>query len=271
MKVPFVWLRGACQAALRTTVTGFGGVDYLCPNARNCEPGLSSHAVSMLAIRTRKPQYCLLLILAGTTAWCQNSAAIVPADQALARLMNGNKRYSLNKEQHPDESLARRRELEQGQHPLAVILSCADSRVPPELIFDQGLGDLFVIRVAGNIAADDDLGSTEYAVQHLHTKLIVVLGHEKCGAVSAAVAGANAPGHLKALLAAIQPSVEETRHLAGDPVHNCVIANARRVARQIRESEPVLRELIEKETVKVVAADYALDSGIVTLLEVPHP
>jgi carbonic anhydrase len=134
------------------------------------------------------------------------------------------------------------------------------------------LGDLFVIRVAGNIAADDDLGSIEYAVEHLHTKLIMVLGHEKCGAVSAAVEGANAQGHLKTILSAIQPSVEETRHVTGDTVHNCVVANARRVARQIRESEPILRGLIEEEGVKVVAADYALDSGIVTVLEgPPHP
>lgn len=134
------------------------------------------------------------------------------------------------------------------------------------------MGDLFVIRVAGNIAADDDLGSIEYAVEHLHTKLIMVLGHEKCGAVSAAVEGANAQGHLKTILSAIQPSVEETRHVTGDTVHNCVVANARRVARQIRESEPILRGLIEEEGVKVVAADYALDSGIVTVLEgPPHP
>jgi carbonic anhydrase len=236
-----------------------------------CKGELGTHAACASVLQTKKAWGCLLLILSGATAWCQNSASSVPADQALARLMEGNKRYSSNKEQHPDESLARRRELEQAQHPFAVILSCADSRVPPELIFDQGLGDLFVIRVAGNIAADDDLGSIEYAVEHLHTKLIMVLGHEKCGAVSAAVEGGGAQGHLKTLVSAIEPSVEETRHLAGDTVHNCVVANARRVARQIRESEPVLKELTENGGVKVVAADYALDSGIVTLLEVPHP
>jgi carbonic anhydrase len=226
----------------------------------------------MLAAKRGNKCCCwLLLIIAGVTAWSQQPAGVVPANQALSRLMEGNKRYSQGKEQHPDETLARRRELEQGQHPFAVILSCADSRVAPELIFDQGLGDLFVIRVAGNIAADDDLGSIEYAVEHLHTKLIVVLGHENCGAVSAAVEGANASGHLQSLLSAIQPSVEETRDLPGNKVHNCVIANARRVAHQIRESEPVLKELIEKEGVKVVAADYALDSGAVTLLEPVRP
>jgi carbonic anhydrase len=211
-----------------------------------------------------------MLIIAVATAWCQQPAGAVTADQALARLMEGNKRYAQDKEQHPDETLARRKELQVGQHPIAVILSCADSRVPPELVFDQGLGDLFVVRVAGNITDDDDLGSIEYAVEHLHTKLILVLGHEKCGAVSAAVESANESGRLKSLLSAIQPAVEETRDLPGDKIHNCVIANARRAARQIRESDPVLKELIRKEEAKVVAADYALDSGIVTLLEKPH-
>jgi carbonic anhydrase len=185
--------------------------------------------------------------------------------------MEGNKRYVRHKEQHPDESMARRKELETGQHPFAVILGCADSRVPPELLFDQGLGDLFVIRVAGNLVDDDVLGSIEYAVEHLDTKLIMVLGHEKCGAVSAAVEGGDVPGHLKALVEAIQPSVDATRNDPGDRVHNCVIANARRVAGQIRASEPVLKEAIEKGGLKVVAADYLLDSGKVNLLDGEHP
>jgi carbonic anhydrase len=186
----------------------------------------------------------LLLIVTGAAAWGQEAAAVVSADQAISRLMEGNRRYSRHIEQHPDETLARRKELEGGQHAFAVILSCSDSRVPPELIFDQGLGDLFVIRVAGNVAAEDGLGSIEYAVEHLHTKLILVLGHEKCGAVSAAVQGGSAPGHLGSLVSAIQPSVDETRAMPGDNIHNCVLANVRRTARQIRQSEPVLRERI---------------------------
>ena len=218
---------------------------------------------------TRQTTFCssLLLIAAGIKGWGQHQDNGVPADQALARLMEGNRRYVRDKEQHPDETLARRRELQDGQHPFAVILSCSDSRVPPELIFDQGLGDLFAIRVAGNIVGDDELASIEYAVEHLHTKLIVVLGHEKCVAVTAAVQGENEPGHLKAVLSAIQPSVDETRNIPGDKVHNCVLANARRVSRQIRESEPVLRELVENGSVRVVAADYALASGKVTILQ----
>lgn len=234
---------------------------------RILENGPNACQVKNLAAGMRNHCLCLLLIMAGVAAWGQQPDSPVSADQALAKLRDGNRRYSQNKEQHPDETLARRIELQSSQHPFAVILSCSDSRVPPELIFDQGLGDLFVIRVAGNIVADDGLGSIEYAVEHLHTKLVLVLAHEKCGAVSAAVEGENASGHLRSLLDAIQPSVEATRNLPGDKVHNCVRANALRAARQIRESKPVLTEFLQREGVRIVAADYALDSGIVTLFD----
>jgi carbonic anhydrase len=193
----------------------------------------------------KKFWYCFILLLVSVGAWAQEPAA--------------------------DQSLARRKELTAGQHPFAVILGCADSRVAPELLFDQGLGDLFDIRVAGNIVDDAVLGSIEYAVEHLGTKLVVVLGHEKCGAVSAAVEAGTAAGHIKALVAAIRPSVEASAKEPGDRIHNCVIANARRVAQQVRESEPILKDAVEKHLVKVVAADYALDSGKVNLLDAARP
>jgi carbonic anhydrase len=236
---------------------------------RDC--GLADKRGRIFAALSSGICFCLLLIGARTRVWAQHPDSAIPADQALARLMEGNARYARNKERHPDETLAWRRELQAAQHPFAVILSCSDSRVPPELIFDQGLGDLFVIRVAGNIIGDDELASIEYAVQHLHTNLIMVLGHEKCGAVTAAVQGETEPGHLKFVVSAIQPSVEEIRDFPGDKLHNCVLANARRVALQIRESEPVLRELVEKRSAKVAAADYTLDSGKVTLLKNAQP
>ena len=166
-----------------------------------------------------------------------------------------------------DESAARRQELVSGQHPFAVILGCSDSRVAPELLFDEGLGDLFVIRVAGNIVDDAVLGSVEYAIEHLGTKLIVVLGHEKCGAVTAAVASTNASGHLSTLVSAIRPAVEATASSPGDRIHNCIVENVRRVASQIRESEPVLKEATQRDGVKVIAADYELDTGKVRLLD----
>jgi carbonic anhydrase len=207
---------------------------------------------------------CLVEMIAG---WSQTAGANLSARDALARLMDGNQRYVRLKETHPDESSTRRRELVGGQHPFAVILGCADSRVPPELLFDQGLGDLFVIRVAGNIVDDAVFGSIEYAVEHLGTRLIVVLGHEKCGAVSAAIEGGEPAGHLKTLLQAIRPSVAATANTPGDKVHNCVIENVRRVASQIRRSEPVLKDAIDRKQLKVLAADYALDTGKVTLLD----
>ena len=215
------------------------------------------------------PYFILLLVSIGDGA--REPASSASADKALARLMMGNQRYVRHKEQHPDQSLARRKELEAGQHPFAVVLSCSDSRVPPELLFDEGLGDLFVIRVAGNVVDDAVLGSIEYAVEHLGTKLVMVLGHEKCGAVSAAVEAGTGTGHIKALVTAIRPSVEASAKEPGDRIHNCVIANARRVAQQVRESEPVLKDAVAKHLVKVVAADYALDSGKVNLLDATRP
>jgi carbonic anhydrase len=212
----------------------------------------------------------VIAFLSGAAAWAQETAPALSPDAALNKLLQGNQRYMRHKEQHPDESVARRKELVSSQHPFAVILSCADSRVPPELVFDEGLGDLFVIRVAGNIVDDAVLGSIEYAVEHLGTKLVLVLGHETCGAVTAAIQGGKAPGHLSALVAAIQPSVEATANLPGDRVHLCVLENSKRVARQIRQSEPILKEAVDRNELKVVAADYALDTGKVTVLE-DHP
>jgi carbonic anhydrase len=209
----------------------------------------------------------LLFLGFGAGAWAQETASTLSADQALSRLLAGNARFVADKERHPDESITRRRELVSSQHPFAVILGCADSRVSPELLFDEGLGDLFVIRVAGNVVDDAILGSIEYAVEHLATKLIVVLGHEKCGAVSAAVTSENAPGHLASLVSAIRPSVLATASSPGDRIHNCVVENVRRVARQIRESEPVLKEAAQRRGVKVIAADYELDTGKVRLLD----
>lgn len=188
--------------------------------------------------------------------------------QALKRLMDGNARYVKHKEKHPDMSFARRRELnEHGQHPFAVILGCADSRVPPELIFDEGLGDLFVIRDAGNVVDDDVLGSIEYAVEHLGVQLVMVLGHEKCGAVTAAIESDKAPGHIQKVIDSIRPAIAEARELPGDQVHNCVVANARYVAFQIKTSEPILRLAVETNRIQVVAANYHLNTGVVEILD----
>lgn len=152
-----------------------------------------------------------------------------------------------------------------GQHPFAVILGCADSRVPPEIIFDQGLGDLFVIRVAGNIVDDAILGSIEYAVEELGASLVLVLGHEKCGAVSATIKHAEVLGHISTLLDAIQPAVDAVRAEPGNLLDNAVRANIKLVVEQLQSSFPVA-ELVKSDRLKIVGAQYKLDCGTVEVL-----
>jgi carbonic anhydrase len=184
----------------------------------------------------------------------------------LKKLLEGNKRYVACKQQNPRQDARRRKEVSKGQKPFAVIVGCSDSRIPPELIFDQGLGDLFVVRLAGNIVDALALGSIEYAVEHLGTKLVVVLGHGKCGAVTAATKGADAPGHVGAIVKAIQPAVKKARKLQGDLVDNAIRANVSLVSGKIKSSKPILGEMAEKGEIKVIGAYYNIESGVVELL-----
>ena len=154
--------------------------------------------------------------------------------QALEKLVEGNKRYFLLKQSHPNQGIERRKEVKNGQKPFAVIVGCSDSRIPPEIIFDQGLGDLFVIRVAGNIVDDVALGSIEYAASHLGSQLVVVLGHSKCGAVTATVQGGEVHGHIGSIVKAIAPAVERAKAETGDLTDNSIKANALLVADQIK-------------------------------------
>lgn len=190
----------------------------------------------------------------------------MPAEKAMTILLEGNARFVGHKETHPDSSLERRHELIQGQHPYAIIVGCADSRVPPELVFDAGLGDLFVIREAGNVVDDVVLGSIEYGVEHLGVKLVVVLGHESCGAITAAVAHTK-EAHITSIMKAIQPAVNASKGQSGDAVHNCVLANARHVAGQIRSAKPILAKANAHGDIKVVAAIYDIESGTVSVLD----
>lgn len=190
----------------------------------------------------------------------------VAAEIALEILLAGNKRFVAGRPMFPDQSPARRRELAGGQKPFAIVLTCADSRVAPELYFDQGLGNLFVLRNAGNILDDHTIGSIEYAVDHLKAGLVIVVGHEKCGAVAAAVAGGHAPGHVHSIVEAIQPAVQASAEQTGDKVDNAVRANARLVAAALQASDPILREAVKQGRLKVVPARYDLDSGRVEIL-----
>jgi carbonic anhydrase len=193
-------------------------------------------------------------------------APAVTPDQALKNLFDGNARYVLSRAIHPDQTTARRIEVAAGQHPFAVILGCADSRVPPELIFDQGLGDLFVVRVAGNIASPEILGSIEYAVEHLGIPLVMVLGHEKCGAVKATADHERGDVHVGTLVKAIEPAVEEARKQKGDLIHNAVACNVRRAVQIIRTATPTMKGLVAAGKLKVIGADYDLATGKVDLV-----
>ena len=193
--------------------------------------------------------------------------SVAPAE-AISKLKEGNGRYTSGNLQHPGQTTERRTELAKTQHPFAAIVSCSDSRVPPEIVFDQGLGDLFVVRVAGNVINDEGLGSIEYTVDHLGTRLILVLGHQSCGAVKAAretiAAKGKAPGHIESLVTAIKPAVEAT---AKDDLDTTVKANVKNVVQALRSSTPILKAKVDSGEVKVIGGYYSLDTGAVTFLE----
>lgn len=185
-------------------------------------------------------------------------------DAVLKDLAAGNARFVAGKPRHPDESRARRAALTKGQQPKAAILGCADSRVPPELVFDEGLGDLFVVRVAGNVADPVDLGSLEYAAEHLGVSVVVVLGHHSCGAVKAtADAGGKADGNIGAIVAEIAPAIEQAKASPGREglLDDAAHVNARRTAAALVERSPVLKKLVEEHRVKIVSAVYDLETG----------
>jgi carbonic anhydrase len=192
----------------------------------------------------------------------------VAPGEAISKLKEGNGRYTSGNLQHPGQTTDRRAELTKTQHPFATILSCSDSRVPPEIVFDQGLGDLFVVRVAGNVINDEGLGSIEYSVDHLGTRLIVVLGHQRCGAVDAArqtlAAKGKAPGHIQSLVTAIKPAVEATA--TGD-LDATIKANVKHVVNALRASTPILKTKVDSGEVRVIGGYYSLDTGAVTFLD----
>ena len=203
---------------------------------------------------------CLLLLGSSCVVAEDSLAAAVSPDVALARLKTGNARFVAAPVSEGKPTAARRVETAHAQHPIAIIVGCADSRTSPELVFDQNIGDLFVVRTAGNLVDDYGLGSIEYAVDHLGTRLIVVLGHARCGAVRAAMASATAPGHVNALVRDIQPAVAAAKTEGGDPLANAVKANARLMADKIRKQADLGEH---KSEVRIVSAYYDLDTGAV--------
>ena len=183
----------------------------------------------------------------------------------LDKLKVGNESFVNGHPVHPDETLTRIRELKKGQSPFVVVVSCSDSRLPPELVFDQGLGDVFSIRTAGNIIGDYELGSIEYAIEHLHCKLIVVLGHENCGAIQAYVTSENEKhnDHIQTLVDYIAAEEEEKNipDSLKSNIDNSVKANIAHAVSLLRSSTPVLKPLVDKNEIKIIGAYYDLDSG----------
>jgi carbonic anhydrase len=186
-------------------------------------------------------------------------------EEALEALMAGNKRFVENKRQSPNLSSARLTEVAEGQSPFASILSCADSRVPVEILFDRGLGDLFVVRDAGNIATPEEIGSLEFGTLVLGAKVLMVLGHEGCGAVAATLAGKPVPGQIGSIIEAIKPAVERSKGQPGDELENATKANVLLQMERLKES-PVIAELITEGKLMVVGGYYDLDTGAVSLV-----
>jgi len=203
----------------------------------------------------------ILILPIAMSSWAIAADPTTPSvapDEALSRLKAGNERFAQSKVSTGKPVAARRAETAKDQHPFAIIVGCADSRTAPEIIFDQSIGDLFVIRTAGNLADDYALGSIEYAVDHLGARLIVVLGHERCGAVTAALAGDSAPGHINSLVRDIQPAVAASKGKEGDALTNAIHENDAEVAAKIR-GQAQLGELASQ--VRVVEGYYDLDTG----------
>lgn len=193
----------------------------------------------------------------------EHAAPSMAFGPALAKLKSGNARFVAAAASSSKATRARRAETAKSQHPFAIIVGCSDSRTPPEIIFDQNIGDLFVVRTAGEVVDSYGLGSIEYAVEHLGARLIVVLGHESCGAVAAAVAGDSAPGHVGSIVRTIRPAVEAVHNQPGDQLTNAIQSNVDRVAEKIRRKA----ELGSLATsVRIVEAYYNLDSGKVEWL-----
>jgi carbonic anhydrase len=218
-----------------------------------------------------------LTVLCGSAAsrilLAADAQSAVTPDEARQLLTAGNERFASGKPERPNSGLDRVRSTgKNGQTPFATILSCADSRVPVETVFDRGVGDLFVVRVAGNVADRDVLASMEYATEHLGTRLIVVMGHTHCGAVKAAVDNAQLDGNLPALVDQIQPAVQIVRQKHPDSsgkklLEQSIEENVRVQIEQVAAKSPPLRRMLEKHEIEITGAVYDIETGRVKWLD----
>jgi carbonic anhydrase len=197
-------------------------------------------------------------------------AGHMSGDESFLKLLEGNNRFMSGQLTTKDCSTEKRQELTKGQHPFATILSCSDSRVAPESIFDQGLGDVFIVRVAGNVVEPTTLGSIEYGAEHLHTPLLVILGHESCGAVKATLEAKGKPeGNIGTIIKKITPAVNTAKKAKKDPDETLNLAvqeNVKNTYKDIMKSK-IIKELVHEGKLKVVAAEYYLGTGKVELID----
>ena len=219
----------------------------------------------------------LILSLCFVPAFAEDhdAAPQIAPEEALQMLMDGNARFVTGNLSHPHESLDLAKDTAvHGQHPFVTILSCSDSRVPLNVIFDQGIGDIFAIRVAGNVVGSHELGSIEYGVEHAGTRLCIVLGHTKCGAVTAASTGGGNEGNIKSLMQAIRPAVRRTETETGQTgkeiVEACAINNVLHQIETLYKESDILREAARKRELMVVGAIYDIESGKVEIVR-PRP
>ena len=196
------------------------------------------------------------------------SAPTMSADEGLRLLLEGNQRFVAGKLEHPNQTPERRAEVAKGQHPFASVLACSDSRTPPEIIFDRGLGDIFTVRVAGNVADKVVIESLDYSVKHLGVRVMMVLGHRRCGAVIAAVDGheGTADQDVGPMLSELRPAVAASKGMAGDPVENAVRENVKLVMKNLATSEE-LSAMVKSGDLKIVGGIYDLDTGTIEMLK----
>jgi carbonic anhydrase len=218
-------------------------------------------------------QFRVLLALLVVVAFSGFVFAGSAGDASLQKLMDGNKRYVEGKLGSKDLGDNKRKELTKGQKPFAIVITCSDSRVPPELLFDQGLGDIFVVRVAGNIVDPIALGSIEYGAEHLNSPLLFILGHSKCGAVKATLEAKGEPeGNIGAIVKKITPAAKAAKKKGGteDQVFETAIQeNVKNVYKDVMSKSKIIPELVHEGKLKIVAGEYMLSTGKVEMIELP--
>ncbi len=218
-------------------------------------------------------QVKVLFVVVLVAAFAAMAFAGAAGDASLQKLLEGNKRYVEGNFATKDLGETKRKDVGKGQKPFAIVVTCSDSRVPPEILFDQGLGDIFVIRVAGNIVDPIELGSIEYGAEHLNSPLIFILGHTKCGAVKATLEAKGAPeGNIGAIVKKIQPAVNAAKKKGGtqeEMLETAIRENMKNVYKDLMTKSKVIPHLVKEGKLKIVAGEYNIETGAVAMIDLP--